>query len=119
MTSQRYRNEVLEPYFSHFRGAYGSDFLFMDDNASPHQAHFSDDYLESEVIEKKPWTAKSPDLNPMENLWDYLEKVIARRHSLPRDGNELKTAFLKEFNLIPQIVVTNVFASMKTRRDMC
>ncbi|GFX74436.1 transposable element Tcb2 transposase [Trichonephila clavipes] len=91
----------------------------MDDNARPHQATLVDEFLESEDIKRIPWPANSPGLNPIENLWDYLGRAIARRHPPPRDVNGLKTAFLEEWSLIPQTVINNVISSLKTRCDMC
>ncbi|GFW15240.1 transposable element Tcb2 transposase [Trichonephila clavipes] len=119
VTGQIYRDEVLDPYVRLFRGAYGRDFLFMDDNARPHRANLVDEFLESEDIKRIPWPANSPDLNPIENLWDYLGRAIARRHPPPRDVNGLKTALLEEWSLIPQTVINNVISSLKTRCDMC
>ncbi|GFU79519.1 transposable element Tcb2 transposase [Trichonephila clavipes] len=119
VTGQIYRDEVLDPYVRLFRGAYGRDFLFMHDNARPHRANLVDEFLESEDIKRIPWPANSPDLNPIENLWDYLGRAIARRHPPPRDVNGLKTALLEEWSLIPQTVINNVISSLKTRCDMC
>ncbi|GFS94163.1 transposable element Tcb2 transposase [Trichonephila clavipes] len=119
VTGQIYRDEVLDPYVRLFRGAYGRDFLFMDDNARPHRANLVDEFLESEDIKRIPWPANSPDLKPIENLWDYLGRAIARRHPPPRDVNGLKTALLEEWSLIPQTVINNVISSLKTRCDMC
>ncbi|GFT66135.1 transposable element Tcb2 transposase [Trichonephila clavipes] len=51
-TAQRYRDEVLEPYVSFFRGAVGPDFIFMDDNALYHRAVLIDDFLETENIQR-------------------------------------------------------------------
>ncbi|KFM57765.1 Transposable element Tcb2 transposase, partial [Stegodyphus mimosarum] len=119
VTGQIYRDEVLDPYVRLFRGAYGPDFLFMDDNARPHRANLVDEFLESEDIKRIPWPPNSPDLNPIENLWDYLGRAIARIHPPPRDVNALKTALLEEWRLIPQTVVNNVISGLKTRCDMC
>ncbi|GFV36285.1 transposable element Tcb2 transposase [Trichonephila clavipes] len=119
VTGQIYRDEVLDPYVRLFRGAHGRDFLFMDDNARPHRANLVDEFLESEDIKRIPWPANSPDLNPIDNLWDYLGRAIARIHPPPRDVNGLKTAFLEEWSLIPQTVINNVISSLKTRCDMC
>ncbi|GFW08315.1 transposable element Tcb2 transposase [Trichonephila clavipes] len=91
----------------------------MDDNARPHRANLVDEFLESEDIKRIPWPANSPDLNPIENLWDYLGRSIARRHPPPREVNGLKTALLEEWSLIPQTVINNVISSLKTRCDMC
>ncbi|GFW90312.1 transposable element Tcb2 transposase [Trichonephila clavipes] len=54
VTGQIYRDEVLDPYVRLFRGAYGRDFLFMDDNARPHRANLVDEFLESEDIKRIP-----------------------------------------------------------------
>ncbi|GFX91683.1 transposable element Tcb2 transposase [Trichonephila clavipes] len=85
----------------------------MDGNARPHRANLVNEFLESEDIKRIPWPANSPDLNPIENLWDYLGRAIARRHPPPRDVNGLKTALLEEWSLIPQTVINNVISSLK------
>ncbi|GBN10996.1 hypothetical protein AVEN_13658-1 [Araneus ventricosus] len=77
MTGVRYRDEILEPYVRLFRGAAGSEFILMDDNARPHRALLVDEFLESEDTRWMDWTARSPDLNPIEHVWDALGRAIA------------------------------------------
>jgi hypothetical protein len=45
--------------------------ILMDGNARPH-TDIVQDYLQQEAIELLPWSAMSPDMNPMKHLWDYL-----------------------------------------------
>ncbi|GFU08116.1 hypothetical protein TNCV_1528371 [Trichonephila clavipes] len=44
----------------------GLQFLFMDDNAPCHRTVAAEQLLESEDIERMDWSARSPDLNPIE-----------------------------------------------------
>ncbi|GFX48808.1 transposable element Tcb2 transposase [Trichonephila clavipes] len=64
----RYCNEILLPFFASFRGRYGSEFLFMDDNATCHRKVAAEQLLESEDIERMDWPPRSPDLNPIKHV---------------------------------------------------
>ncbi|GFW37696.1 transposable element Tc1 transposase [Trichonephila clavipes] len=68
MTGQRYIDEVLLPHVRLFRGAVGDEFVFMDDNATCHRTLAVQDCLDSEGIQRLVWPARSPDLNPIENV---------------------------------------------------
>ncbi|GFX24983.1 hypothetical protein TNCV_1279191 [Trichonephila clavipes] len=49
----------------------------MDDNAPCHRTVAAEQLLESEDIERLDWLARSPDLNPIEHVWDFLGRRLA------------------------------------------
>ncbi|GFW20131.1 transposable element Tc3 transposase [Trichonephila clavipes] len=105
VTAQRYRDEVFEPYVCLFRGAVGPDFIFLDDNAPCCRAVLIDVFLEMENIQLMSWPANSPDLNPIEHVWDMLERQIAALSHPPSSVTELKSALQEAWNrLSPQLI---------------
>ncbi|GFU52342.1 transposable element Tcb1 transposase [Trichonephila clavipes] len=83
MTDHIYRDVFLKQHVRLFRGAMGAEFLFKDDNARPHRANIVDECLQSEVITHMDWRAYSPDLYPIEHVWDMLGRRIAAHQPPP------------------------------------
>ncbi|GFV02101.1 transposable element Tc3 transposase [Trichonephila clavipes] len=112
MTGQRYIDEVLLPHVRLFRGAVGDKFVFMDDNATCHRTLTVQDCLDSEGIQRFVWPARSPDLNPIENVWDALGRQVAGRNYPPTNKNTLIRALTEEWDKLPQQLLDNVVQSM-------
>ncbi|GFW70090.1 DDE_3 domain-containing protein [Trichonephila clavipes] len=83
MTGHIYQDGILEQHVRLFRGAMGAEFLFMNDNARPLRANIVDECLQSEDITRMNWPAYSPDLNPIEHVWDMLGRELQPVNPLP------------------------------------
>ncbi|GFU05549.1 transposable element Tc1 transposase [Trichonephila clavipes] len=119
MTGQRYIDEVLLPHVRLFRGAVGDKFVFMDDNATCYRTLAVQDCLDSEGIQRLVWPARSPDLNPIENVWDALGRQVPGRNYPPTNKNTLIRALTEEWDKLPQQLLDNVVQSMVRRVECC
>ncbi|GFS73614.1 dynamin-1, partial [Trichonephila clavipes] len=98
----RERGTRNNPTFVRERSQYRSA-GWMDDNARPHRARLVENMLEAETIQRMEWPACSPDLNPIEHVWDILGRRIAARPRPPATVRDLEIALLEEWNSIPQV----------------
>ena len=59
-----------------------------------------------------PWPSKSPDLNPIEHLWDDLDRRVRQRKPQPESLHQLMNALQDEWNNIPQQVIRTLITPM-------
>ncbi|GFV49084.1 transposable element Tcb2 transposase [Trichonephila clavipes] len=115
----RYCNEILFPYVRLFRGAMGLQFLFMDDNTPCHRPVAAEQLLESEDIERMDWPARSPDLTPIEHVWDFLGRRLTARTLPIVTIRELRSALQDEWAVMPQQLIDTLILSMGRRCETC
>ncbi|GFV48181.1 DDE_3 domain-containing protein [Trichonephila clavipes] len=79
ITSQRYVDDILRPHVGPFlNGLPGA--IFQQDNARPHTARVAQHFLRH--FQTLPWPARSPDLSPVEHVWDQLKRQMPWCHSV-------------------------------------
>uniref|UniRef100_A0A3P8S0B0 Tc1-like transposase DDE domain-containing protein n=1 Tax=Amphiprion percula TaxID=161767 RepID=A0A3P8S0B0_AMPPE len=61
------------------------------------------------------WPAMSPDLNPIEHVWDQLKQRLDARTPPPHDLAELRVALVEEWNALPQNNIMRLVRSMRRR----
>ena len=111
LNAQTYRQEILGCHVVPFMQANGG--MFQKDNARPHVARDNMDYLSRHNVDVLPWPALSPDLSPIEHLWDKLHRRVRRRRQQPQTLNELRAALTEEWQRIPQMNINRLVASMR------
>ncbi|GFW43521.1 transposable element Tcb1 transposase [Trichonephila clavipes] len=94
LTARRYRDEILRSIVVPYAEAIGDDFILMDDNCRPHRANLVEDFLFEEGIVRMEWPACSPDMNPIEHVWDALGRRVADRQPSPQTLQELERALI-------------------------
>ena len=73
------------------------------------------DFLAGEAIERMVWPANSPDLNPIEHLWDQLKRSVYRRIAEYNTLADLAQLLKEEWMAIPQRRVSRLVNTMRRR----
>ena len=89
----RYREDIL-PHVVAFLQAH-PDMTLQHDNTPSHTARSVCDFLQDRNISVLPWPAKSPDLNPIEHIWDLLGRKVRARAIPPRNVQKLAGALVE------------------------
>ena len=119
LTAVRYRDEILRPIVRPYAGAVGPGFLLVQDNARPHVARVCRQFLDDKGIDAIDWPSRSPDLNPIENLWDVMYRCIRRHQVAPQTVQELTDALIQVWEEIPQDTIHYLIRSMPRRCQEC
>jgi transposase len=117
MNADVYVEEVLIPYVVPYAPFIGENFLFMQDNARPHIARRVLNFLDEVGINRLDWPANSPDLNPIEHLWDNLGRKVRNHAPAPQTLRELQRVLGNEWNTITQDEIKGLIRSMPDRMN--
>ncbi|GFT74936.1 transposable element Tcb1 transposase [Trichonephila clavipes] len=112
LTGQRYVDDILRPYVEPFlKGLPGA--IFQQDNAHPHTAGVAREVLRH--FQTLPWPARSPDLSPVEHVWDQLKRQMQLCHSV----HDLELDVQDLWAHIPQQNIRCLIYSMPDRVPAC
>ncbi|GFW48542.1 transposable element Tcb2 transposase [Trichonephila clavipes] len=112
LTCQRYVDDILRPHVGPFlNGLPGA--IFQQDNARPHTARVAQDFLSH--FQTLPWPARSPDLSPVEHVWNQLKLQMPSCHSV----HDLELAVQDLWAHLPQDNIRCLINSMPDRVAAC
>ncbi|GFT06549.1 transposable element Tc1 transposase [Trichonephila clavipes] len=114
LNSTRYINEVLQPQAIPFLQGL-PEAVFQQDNAHPHLAKTVKSYLDSQQVQLLPWPAYSPDMSPIEHVWDIVGRRLTRDIRPVASTDELWLRIQTIWNTLPQADIQNLFNSMPRR----
>ena len=81
LTARRYIDGILNPVLLPLlrRQRQNQNLIFQQDNACPHSARVTQDFLRQNGVNVVDWPAVSPDMNPISHMWDELGRRVRER----------------------------------------
>lgn len=92
-----------------------NDVVFQHDNAPCHKANRVLDWFEEKGMVVLDWPSNSPDLNPIEHLWEYLKRQINAYTTKTKSIHELWERLEEEWDAIPVEYCQTLISSMPDR----
>lgn len=118
LTAARYRDEVVLPII--VPTVHQHELILQQDNARPHVARVVMATMRNHNVRILPWPSRSPDLSPIEQLWDELGRRIYQSETqVPTSLDSLAQRLKEEFAIIPQDTVRNLIRSVPNRLQEC
>ncbi|GFW85534.1 transposable element Tc3 transposase [Trichonephila clavipes] len=77
LNSQRYISKVLEPVVLPYLQGLATA-IFQQNNVRPHVARIVQRFFVNHQIELLPWSARSPDPLPIENMWSMVAQRLTQ-----------------------------------------
>jgi transposase len=93
----------------------GQNWIFQQDNASIHCSRSTKNWFSVQNIRILDWPSRSPDLNPIENLWGIIVRDIYKNGRQFNSVPELKTAIKQSWLNIPDETREKLVESMSKR----
>ncbi|GFY26038.1 transposable element Tcb2 transposase [Trichonephila clavipes] len=87
--------------------------IFQQDNARPHTARVAQDFLRH--FQTLPWPARTPNLSPVEPVWDQLKRQMSSCHSV----HDLELAVQDLWAHLPQDNIRCLINSLPDRLAAC
>ena len=118
INAQTYTNDVLAVEALPFIQFHGPNVTFMHDNARPHSAGITWQFLATNNINVLDWPANSSDLNPIEQVWDELGRRVRRNHAI-HTVSDVAAALQAEWANLPAPFMQRYVNSMRCRITGC
>ena len=115
---QKYRDDILAPVVLPFMQAGNGVTILQQDNARPHAARATTQFLAANDVNVMEWPSMSPDFSPIEHIWDELDRRVRARPNQPTNLPQLQATLLQdqEWNNLPNNIVLRYIRFM---RNLC
>jgi transposase len=113
--SNEYQEILREHLLPFLRRNRRQKLIFQQDNASIHKSRSTMEWFEQNNIGLLQWASRSPDLNPIENVWGIMARRLYAGGKQYKDKNELRDAIFQVYEGLEPEILENLVNSMPNR----
>lgn len=115
MNSENYIQLLADNLLPFIRRNRRSSLVFQQDNAAIHASRQTKEFLNGKNIPILEWPARSPDCNPIENIWGIMVRRIYANNRQYDSVEQLQESILSCWNNLEQSIIDNLIESMQNR----
>jgi transposase len=94
------------------------NFIFQDGNCRVHRARVVREFLDEQGVRTLPWPSKSPDINPIENIWGRMTSIMYKNESRSNTVEQLQQKIVDTRHEISPEYTRELVSSMPRRLQM-
>lgn len=115
MKSETYVEMLEDVLIGYLEENSEQNFTYQQDNASIHVSKVSKDFFSQASIPLLDWPARSPDLNPIENVWGILSRAVYANSKQYNSVRDLKIAIHQAWLDVQMDTLRTLIDSMPNR----
>ncbi|KAI5151652.1 hypothetical protein ENBRE01_2288 [Enteropsectra breve] len=89
--------------------------IMQQDNDPIHTSKKSKAFYKRYNVNVMAWPSCSPDLNPIEHVWDYVDRHVRSRDVQPQTLEELELAIGEEWYAVPDKYIQDLYEGYERR----